>query len=398
MSADNGTAVVIGAGIGGLAAATALAAAGWRVEVHERAAALEPVGSGLGMAPNALRALDRLGLGDEVRRMATMQGAGGLRRPNGRWLARTSAESLARAFGDPLAVVLRPALVALLAERLPKGALRTDSELRLLDAGTAERPALLAGPDGERRADLVVAADGIHSPARTLLFPEHPGPRYSGFTTWRTAIPTPGEPVPLGETWGRGALTGVLPLPGERVYLYAAALAPAGERARDGDERAELLRRFGTWCAPRPALLAASAPDQVLRSDVHEMATALPAFHRGRTVLLGDAAHAMSPFQGQGACQALEDAVVLAHALRAAVGPPGSGLEAALLDYSAARLPRTTEVVRRSAQVARAIAVRSRAGVALRDLGLTLAGHLPERTMIRAAAPMVDWRPPGDGS
>ncbi|MEY9878278.1 2-polyprenyl-6-methoxyphenol hydroxylase-like FAD-dependent oxidoreductase [Streptacidiphilus sp. MAP12-33] len=394
-------ALVIGAGIGGLTAALALEAAGWDVHVHERATALEPVGSGLGIAPNALRALDTLGLGDEVRAVAAVQGEGGLRRPSGRWLARTSGEAIARTFGDPLAVVHRAELVALLAGHLRPGALHTGSELRVLDAGDPGhaathpadpgRPAVVSRPDGSRLdAELVVAADGIHSPVRGLLFPDHPGPRYSGFTTWRTVIPTPERaPGPLGEVWGAGSLTGVLPLPHGRTYLYAAAVAPAGTRAEDGDERADLLRRFGHWCAPLPDLLGAARPELVLRNDVHEMTTPLPAFHSGRVALVGDAAHAMTPFQGQGACQAIEDAVVLAHAL----GTTAS-LAAALSAYSAARLPRATDVVRRSARVARAVAVRSRAGVALRDAAFLLAGQLPESAVVRGAAPTFDWRPP----
>ncbi|SEM23032.1 FAD-dependent monooxygenase [Streptacidiphilus jiangxiensis] len=391
-------ALVVGAGIGGLTAALALQAAGFHVGVHERAAALEPVGSGLGIAPNALRALDTLGLGDEVRGVATVQGEGGLRRPSGRWLARTSGEGIARTFGDPLAVVHRAELVALLAAHLRAGALHTGSALRVLDPGDPadpDRPAVAVTPDGSRlAAELIVSADGIHSPTRSLLFPEHPGPRYSGFTTWRTVIPRPERatgrrPGPLGEVWGAGALTGVLPLPDRRTYLYAAALAPAGERAADGDERAELLRRFGAWCAPVPELLTAARPELVLRNDVHEMTTALPAFHRGRVALLGDAAHAMTPFQGQGACQAIEDAVVLAHALRAT-----PTLADALRAYSAARLPRATDVLLRSSRVARAVAVHSRPGVLLRDTALALAGLLPESAVVRGMAPTFDWHPP----
>jgi 2-polyprenyl-6-methoxyphenol hydroxylase-like FAD-dependent oxidoreductase len=371
-------AVVIGAGIGGLSAALALHQRGWKVAVFERAAALEPVGSGLAVAPNALRALDVLGLGDEVRTAAVRQGDGGLRRASGRWLVRTDLARIERAFGDPVVVLPRPVLVGLLADRLPPGALRTSAPARVIDPGSNERPARVRIPAGECAADLVVAADGIRSATRAALFPDHPGPRYSGFTAWRTIVTAPNSPVPFGETWGRGALTGVVPLPDGRLYLYAAALAPAGRSAPDGDERTELLRRFGSWCAPLPGLFAAVSPEAVLRNDVYEMADPLPAYHAGRVALLGDAAHAMSPFQGQGACQAVEDAVVLAHTDD-------------LADYTAARLPRATGMVDRSRSVARAVAVRSRPAVLLRDLGLALAGRLP---LIRMAAPMYDWRPP----
>src|SRR5580692_3411784 len=118
-------AVVIGAGIGGLAAGVALGRAGWTVTVLERALALEPVGSGLGIGPNALHALDALGLGADVRGFAAVQGSGGIRRADGRWLVRTDLGAVARRFGDPQLMALRADLTSLLADHLPDGALRT---------------------------------------------------------------------------------------------------------------------------------------------------------------------------------------------------------------------------------------------------------------------------------
>ncbi|MGF1429959.1 FAD-dependent monooxygenase [Kitasatospora sp. LaBMicrA B282] len=381
------TALVIGAGIGGLTAALALYRRGWRVTVHERAAALDPVGSGLSIAPNALRALDLLGVGDPIRARAAAHGEAALRRPSGRRLARTSTAGFARAYGDPIVVLPRADLVAELAAQLPPGVLHTGSTAELVDPGSADAPALVRTADGtEHRAALVVAADGLRSPTRARLFPDHPGPRYAGCTTWRTIVPRPpGSTLPVGETWGRGALIGVVPLAEDRVYLYAAAWTAPGGAAVDGDERAELLRRFGDWHAPLPALLAAAEPDRVLRHDVHELGDPLPAYHRGRTALLGDAAHAMTPFQGQGACQAIEDAVVLAHHATDRFDLPA---------YSAARLPRTTWVAARSRRVARLVALHTPLAVAARDTLLTLAGSLPARTLVRAAAPMLDWHPP----
>src|SRR5512133_200533 len=166
-------AIVVGAGIGGLTAAVALRCRGWDVTVLERAPALEPVGAGLGLGPNALHALDAIGLGDEVRRFSAVQGHGGLRRPGGGWLVRTDLGGLAARFGDPQLVALRADLVDLLAGRLPAGALRTGVTVTGVDAGdagdAARRPRV-ATSAGDLDADLVVAADGIGSRIRAALF------------------------------------------------------------------------------------------------------------------------------------------------------------------------------------------------------------------------------------
>ncbi|MEU1376146.1 FAD-dependent monooxygenase [Streptomyces triculaminicus] len=382
-------AVIVGAGIGGLTAAVALHRAGWRVTVLERAASLEPVGAAISLAPNAQRALDAIGLGDEVRALAAWQGDGGLRAPGGRWLSRTDSQAAARRFGGPLVLLHRATLAGLLSAHLPDGAVRTGRTASLTDPGAADRPALVTTSDGEIEADLAVGADGIHSAVRRTLFPGHPGPAYTGFTTWRVVIPALERPFAPHETWGRGRLWGTQPLKDGRIYAYAAALAPAGSRAPD-DEKAELRRRFGDWHAPVPGILAAITPEDVLRHDVHHMTVPLPAYHRGRTALLGDAAHAMAPTLGQGGNQAVEDAVVLAHHL--APGPPDPS--SALAAYTRDRLPRTTGIVRRSARTARLAMLTGAPAVAARNLGITAVSRLAPSALLRGFDGIADWRPP----
>ncbi|MFI6659843.1 FAD-dependent monooxygenase [Streptomyces sp. NPDC050523] len=379
--ARSGRAVVIGGGIGGLTAAAALHRCGLQVTVLERAASLEPAGAGISLAPNALRALDVIGIGDEIRDLAAWQGDGGLRTPGGRWLSRSSADAAAERFGGPLVLLHRATLVASLTARIPHDAIRTAAEATLADPGDADRPARVRTPDGEWEADLVVAADGIRSAVRRTLFPEHPGPVYSGFTTWRVVVPVPGAEFAPHETWGRGSIWGTQPLKDGRVYAYAAAVAPAGERAPD-DEKAELLRRFGDWHDPIPAVLAATRPEDVLRHDVHHLAEPLPAFHRGRVALVGDAAHAMPPMLGQGGNQAVEDAVVLAHH------------HGDLAAYTAARLPRTTAVTRQSVRAARLNLMNDRVAIALRNTAIAALSKAVPGLLLRGFDPVAGWRPP----
>ncbi|MEV4925793.1 FAD-dependent monooxygenase [Streptomyces roseoverticillatus] len=382
-------AVVIGGGIGGLTAAAALYHQGWTVTVLERAAGLEPVGAGIALAANALRALDTFGAGDAVRALSGWQADGGLRLPGGRWLSRTSNEAAARRFGGPVVVAHRADLVAVLASRLPEGTVRTGTPAALADPGGPGRPARVTTPGGELEADLVVAADGIHSATRALLFPGHPGPVYAGFTVWRVVVPRPAEPFPAHETWGRGMIWGTVPLHDGRVYAYAQANAPAGGRSPDG-ELNELRRRFGGWHHPVPAILAAADPAAVLRNDVHHARTPLPAHHRGRVVLLGDAAHPMTPSLGQGGCQAIEDGAVLGLLLAGGAGD----LDHALPAYTAQRLPRTTEVVRRSARIGRLVSLSAPPAVALRTAALSAANLFGPRVVLRSHDGIADWHPP----
>ena len=385
---------MIGAGIGGLAAAAGLRLAGWDVTVCERAASLEPVGAALALAPNGLRALDAIGAADGLRSLAVPQEVG-IRRSDGRWLIRsTTGRMIADRFGDPVILLPRTAVIDALAACLPDGVLFLATEVTSVEPGGqagqgGTSAARVATTAGELDADLVVAADGIGSGTRSALFPGHPGLRYAGFTTWRLLTgPVTGQ-FPMAESWGRGTVFGVMPLSDGRVYCYAAAPADPGTRA--GDELAELVRLFGTWHEPIPGLLAAGLPQDVLRHDVAELTTPLPSFHHDRVALLGDAAHPMTPNLGQGACQALEDAAVTS---RLAAGTEPDAVTTMLARYTADRLPRTTDVVRWSRRAATMTTWASPPAVAFRNTVIRLTGKLAPGAALRSLTPIYGWQPP----
>jgi 2-polyprenyl-6-methoxyphenol hydroxylase-like FAD-dependent oxidoreductase len=381
-------AVVIGAGVGGLAAAAGLCAAGWEVTACERATSLEPVGAGLALGPNGLRALDVIGAGDALRALAVPQELG-IRQSSGRWLMRSATgQMVADRFGDPVILVPRAAVIEALAARVPGRVLSLGTEVTSVEPGQGAA-ARVSTTAGDLAADLVVAADGIRSATRAALFPGQPELRYSGVTVWQLLTRPLDEPVPMAESWGRGTVFGVMPLSDRRVYCYASALAGPGTRA--ADELAELVRLFGAWHEPIPALLASARPADVIRGDVAELTAPLPSFHRGRTVLLGDAAHPMTPNLGQGACQALEDAATLT---RLAAGAQPDSVAALVAGYTTDRLPRTTDVVRWSRRAATMTTWASPPAVAARDTLSWLAGRLARGAALRSLAPVYSWQPP----
>ncbi|MHC5259459.1 FAD-dependent monooxygenase [Streptomyces sp. UC4497] len=378
-------AVVVGGGIGGLAAAIGLRRVGWEVAVVERAAELDDVGAGISLAANGLRALDELGVGEAVRAASRGQYTGGTRTPDGRWLARMDGVALEKAVGTPIMGIPRATLHRLLRAALPAEVLLVGRE-----AGAVRE----CGPGAVRvecggavlDADVVVAADGVGSKVRGLLFPAHPGPAHSGSAVLRAITE---QAVDLRTdfelTWGHGAEFGHIAFPDGRAEWHAVLGLPAG--VRFDDPLGELRRRFGTWHEPIRALLDATNPGAVLHHDVNELRTPLPSYVVGSVALLGDAAHAMTPNLGQGACQALEDAVTLA----AALGSEPT-VEAALARYDAERRPRSQAVARAARQAGRmGQQLAHPLPVALRNTAMRLT---PSRAAVRMILRHHEWTPP----
>ncbi|MGW0811915.1 FAD-dependent monooxygenase [Streptomyces viridiviolaceus] len=380
-----GTAVVIGGGIGGLAAGIGLRSIGWEVTVVERAPVLGDAGAGISLHANGIRALDVLGVGEAVRAAARPQYTGGTRVPGGGWLARMDGAVLERELGMPIVGIPRATLHRVLRAALPPESLNVRAEATSVDRSDPSRVRVSTG-DGVLEADLVVAADGVRSRLRAQLFARHPGPVYSGSTVLRAITRRPVElDTDFELTWGRGAEFGHIAFTDGRAEWHAVLNSPPG--VRHTDALAEMRHRFGEWHDPIPTLLDATCPDAVLHHDIHELATPLPAFTAGRIVLLGDAAHAMTPNLGQGACQALEDAAVLAAAL--ATEPT---IESALAHYDTERRPRSQSVARAARQAGRmGQQLRNPLAVTLRNTALRLA---PSRATVRAILRHADWTPP----
>jgi 2-polyprenyl-6-methoxyphenol hydroxylase-like FAD-dependent oxidoreductase len=350
-------AVIIGAGIGGLAAAIALGRRGWNVSVLERAPELREVGAGISLWPNAVRALELLGVGAQAREHGAVEGDGGFRDARGRWLFRSALRTY---YGESL-MLRRSVLLDILSSAVPAEVIQLGTEVDAL-------------PDGE----LVVGADGLHSTVRATLWPDAAPPVYAGYTTWRLIAPAFDLDAEVSESWGRGERVGIFRLADGALYCYFTARTPPGVDYED--DLAELKRRFGHWHDPIPAVLDRSTG--VLRQDIYRLPP-LRTYVSGRVALLGDAAHAMTPDLGQGGGTALEDAVELAEALDST-----SDLTVGLARYDRRRRRRTQAISRQSSRFGVFAQASGRLSVPLRD---TAARLLPQSLFLRSVRSMLDW-------
>jgi 2-polyprenyl-6-methoxyphenol hydroxylase-like FAD-dependent oxidoreductase len=348
------TATIIGGGIAGAATAIGLVHAGWRVTVLEQAPQMETSGAALGMWPGAMTALDALGVGDAVRAVATPQGSGSLRRPDGRRIASIDNERLRRRIGDPVYLVQRRDLAQVLAAALPPGA------LTYAVSGTHDS-------DAARESDVVVAADGIFSPTRLALFGPRYRARYCGQTALRGRVALKTDAV--SETWGPGCRFGVTPYKDATTNWYASISAPAGGRSPDG-ELALLRETFAGWHDPIPRIIDLLTEEEVMRHDLYDVHPPLPSYVAETVALVGDAAHAMTPDLGRGACEALVDAVALVRSLEST-----SDIPAALRGYDRARRRPTQRLQAMAYRLGRVAHARRLTG--LRDVAVRLALALP---------------------
>lgn len=358
-------AVVVGAGIGGLGAAIALEQAGVEAVVIERAPQLEEAGFGLVVPANAVTALRALGLRERVAAHGTRVRRAEIRNPRGELLTLIDYE----AFGWETYGILRAELQRAMLDAAPAERLR----LATTCIGASEDGRVLLDRADALAADIVVGADDIRSAVRRSLFGDE-RLRYGGHRAWRAGTVFDDERVRdrFVEVWGIGGGFGFGPAGSDRVYWYCFETVPEGAPP-PRRPREEFLRRYASWFDPIPALIASTDPDAIEPTFTYDRPPRRT-WGRGRVTLLGDAAHPMKPNIGQGAAQALEDAVVLASSVS-----EGGDPEEALRAYERRRARRANAVVRASRQAGRVAEIRSPLGARVRD---AVVKALPERIAI----------------
>lgn len=344
---DSLTVGIVGGGIGGLAAAIALRRLGCTPVVFEQAGRFARVGADINLTPNAVRALDGLGVGEALRETAA--------RPTYR-ISRTwdtgaetsrleMAEEAERRYGSPQLTMHRADVLNALQEALPEKVVQLGTQIAGVRTD-GDRVAVERMDGGSDTVDVVVGADGIHSVVRAALFgADHPD--FTGVVAYRAVVPADRlRGVPnldaFTKWWGPDPETQIVTFPlnrGKDIFVFATRPQDSWreESWTSPGDVVELRAAYRDFHPDARALL--DACDEVLKSALY-VRDPLPTWSAGRATLLGDACHPMMPFMAQGAGMAIEDAVVLARALAA----DPHDVPAALRCYESARLPRTSRI------------------------------------------------------
>lgn len=336
--------VIIGAGIGGLAAALTLRRAGIEVRLFEQAPELREVGAGVQISPNATRILSRLGLAEALARFGVRPAALEVRRwEDGRVIVRHPlAGECEREFGAPYYHFYRPELLEVIASALPRGLIHLDHRcVGLTQHGDRVEVRFHNGARAD--GDLVIGADGIHSTVRELILGLE-APRFSGHVAYRGLVPAErvahlGLEVSGYSWWGPEHHFVCYFVGAGARYLNFVAVTPGEWRIESWTARGEVadaLKEFSGWHPSVRAIIGAA--DSVNRWALYDR-DPLARWSVGRITLMGDAAHAMLPYMAQGAVQAIEDAAVLAKCLERADWRDVGG---ALERYEERRRPRAT--------------------------------------------------------
>ncbi|MVM28632.1 monooxygenase [Spirosoma sp. HMF4905] len=344
MSNQSPSFTILGGGIVGLTTALALQKIGIQATVFEAAPTIKPLGAGLALAANAIKAFQRLGIADDVIQAGRLLDAFTIYDQHGFVITRTDSRAVSQKYGLDNFSIHRAALHQVLLSQLGNGVVRTGK--RGIGMYQQADTISVQFDDGTtHETDYLLVADGIHSPIRKQLLPESK-PRYAGYTCWRAVVDaTDLNLSEASETWGPNGRFGLVPLANKQLYWFATLTAPANDARMRQLTPDDLLRQFAGYASPIRDVLSRTPDNALIWSDICDLKP-LERYAFDNVVLLGDAAHATTPNMGQGACQAIEDAVVLADELAR-----GGAIPAAFQRFEQRRLKRTQTIIETSRRI-----------------------------------------------
>lgn len=308
-----GTYTIIGGGIAGLTAALALQKiCGIQATVMEAAPEFKPVGAGVVLAANAMRVYKLLGIYDELVKAGNNVNQFTFYDEAGRVITRTNTAGLRNSLDN--FTIHRAELHKVLLQQLKPDNIITGKRTRDLIANK-DGYTIFFNDGSNVDAEHVIVAEGVHSPIRQKLLPQSKI-RYAGYTCWRGITNNTTETVSeTFETWGTRGRFGVAPLAEGKIYWFACKNATANNETFKGWGVNELYDNFKTYHSPIGSIIRSTPADQIIWNDIIDLKP-IHQYAFGNLVLIGDSAHATTPNMGQGACQAIEDAIILANCLK----------------------------------------------------------------------------------
>ncbi len=335
-------AIVIGAGMAGLAAGIALRQAGYEVEIYEKTSKLRPAGAGISLWSNGIKILNKLGLGQEVAAIGGQMNRMEYRNHKDEVLNHVNLMPLVEKVGQRPYPVSRTDLQQMMLKAFGEADVRMG--MRCVEVKQDADSATAIFEDGSTATgDIVIGADGIHSIVRTYLNGGKVEPRYAGYVNWNGLVEASPD-LAESDVWviyvGEGKRASMMPVGGNRFYFFFGCPKPKGTKSSPENIRAELKETFAGWAQPVQNLIEKLDPEQVNRLEISDI-DPLPQLVKGRIALVGDSAHATTPTLGQGGCQAMEDAEVLCRYLVTT----NLSVEDALKRYETERKERVSQLV-----------------------------------------------------
>lgn len=357
---------IIGAGIGGLAAALALKMKGLEVAVFEEASEIRAVGAGIWMPPNAMIVLDRLGVGEQVRKHGVSLRKVRVLTDRGKPLMEVPQDIWVKRFGNPTVSIKRAELHRILASSLGTGVIQLGARCLRAEERTAGVTLEFAS-GGTAQFDALIGADGLHSVCREAIGDRRPL-RYSGQTCYRglCRMPMPQELVAeSAEIWGKGVRFGCSQVSQDEVYWYATVTTGPGKRTSKEEIRKILDVKFGQFPGVVREVIRHIRAEDIIHGDLFDLEPG-KTWVAGRIALLGDAAHATTPNLGQGAAMAIEDSWILGQELS-----DGRSPEVAFQKYNAIREKRVSGIIHQSWKAGKIAGLRNPVACAVRNLAIS---------------------------
>ncbi len=375
-------AIIIGAGIGGLSTAIAMGKVGIDVAVFEKTADLKDIGAGIILYPNAVKALRTLDVFESVAAAGSYARSGIYKNSAGKTLVELDLTSL----GIDLESIAihRAELQRALAAKAGRENIHLGKVLTNFEQESGQIICTFAdGPTAA--AEFLIGADGLHSAVRKQLLDDGEPP-YAGCYAWR-GVSSPQQGGIADESgllvFGKGIQFGAFPIGKGKTYWFGAVADTQGVQGRRSKK--DVRQAFVGWPGPVNALIEATAEADILAHDLYDRDPS-PIWGTGLVTLLGDAAHPMVPFMGQGGCQAMEDSVALAYAIKSE-----NNYVKALRNYELARMRRTANYVMQSRKAQADSLSQSALVCWLRDLILPL---IPKKQMIERLHTLTNYEMP----